>query len=159
MRPFDSRRQPWNPPKVTVPNQRFWIKTKKGEAELAVRYLPSTGPQNCHFARANAFCFVKRTYSVNFSESRQARSGTSYSKERAMHHESNNEPGKIVPFPRKRSPRLTMEMADEIRSLARIGMMQHDIAAQVGVNQGRVSEVLTGKRFPPREPDLFDNAS
>lgn len=76
-----------------------------------------------------------------------------------MHHESNNETGKIVPFPRKRSPRLTREMADKIRSLARIGMMQHDIAAQVGVNQGRVSEVLTGKRFPPHEPDLFDTAS
>jgi predicted XRE-type DNA-binding protein len=38
-------------------------------------------------------------------------------------------------------------------------MMQHDIAAQVGVNQGRVCEVLTGKRFPPLSRDLFDTAS
>lgn len=76
-----------------------------------------------------------------------------------MSHDRYIETTNILPFPRKRSPRLTMEMADKIRILARIGMMQHDIAAQVGVNQGRVSEVLTGKRFPPREPDLFDTAS
>jgi hypothetical protein len=71
-----------------------------------------------------------------------------------MAHEDN-----ILPFPRKRSPRLTQSMADHIRQLRRTGMMQHDIAAHVGVNQGRISEVLTGKRFPPQTPDLFDHAS
>lgn len=71
-----------------------------------------------------------------------------------MAHEDN-----IVPFPRKKSPHLTQQMADEIRRLRRVGMMQHDIAAHIGVNQGRVSEVLTGKRFPPHTPDLFDHAS
>lgn len=71
-----------------------------------------------------------------------------------MAHEEN-----VVPFPRKHSPRLTPAMADQIRRLRRTGMMQHDIAAHIGVNQGRVSEVLSGKRFPPQTPDLFDHAS
>lgn len=62
----------------------------------------------------------------------------------------------IVSFPRKRSPRLSKAMADRIRSLRRLGMMQHDIAAKIGVNQGRVSEVLTGKRFAQQPADLFD---
>jgi hypothetical protein len=53
-------------------------------------------------------------------------------------------------FPNGRSPKLTQEMADEMRRLRNAGMMQHDIAARFGVNQGRVSEVLSGKRFPPR---------
>ena len=37
------------------------------------------------------------------------------------------------------SPKLTQEMADEIRRLRNLGMMQHHIAAYFGVNQGRVS--------------------
>ena len=65
----------------------------------------------------------------------------------------------VIPFPRKRSPRLTQSMADKIRRLRRSGMMQHDIAAHLGTNQGRVSEILSGKRFPPQTPDLFDHAS
>ena len=56
---------------------------------------------------------------------------------------------KIVPFPRRRkSPPLTHEMAAHIRRLYRLGMMQHDIAAHYRINQGRVSEVVNGKRFP-----------
>ena len=62
----------------------------------------------------------------------------------------------VVPFPRRHSPNLTEEMAEEIRKFRRLGMMQHDIAAYLKVNQGRVSEVLTGKRFPPKAPELFD---
>ena len=58
-------------------------------------------------------------------------------------------PPKIIPFPRRRkSPTLTQEMADKIRWLHRHGMMQHDIAAHYRINQGRVSEVVNGKRFP-----------
>ena len=55
----------------------------------------------------------------------------------------------IVPFPRRRrSPSVTPEMARNIRWLYRHGMMQHDIAAHYQINQGRVSEVVNGKRFP-----------
>jgi predicted XRE-type DNA-binding protein len=39
-------------------------------------------------------------------------------------------------------------MAAEIRRLASTGTLaQHQIAAVLGINQGRVSEVLSGKRF------------
>lgn len=62
----------------------------------------------------------------------------------------------IVPFPRKSSPRLTAAMAAEIRALRKLGYLQHDIAAKLKINQGRVSEVLSGKRFPPPGPTLFD---
>lgn len=42
-----------------------------------------------------------------------------------------------------------------LRRLA-IGEFQHDIAADLGINQGRVSEVNTGKRKPDRnQPTLF----
>ena len=55
----------------------------------------------------------------------------------------------IIPFPRRRrSPSVTEEMAHRIRWLYRHGMMQHDIAAHYRINQGRVSEVVNGKRFP-----------
>jgi predicted XRE-type DNA-binding protein len=43
---------------------------------------------------------------------------------------------------------MTEEMARHIRKLYRLGMMQHDIAAHYRINQGRVSEVVNGKRFP-----------
>jgi hypothetical protein len=56
---------------------------------------------------------------------------------------------RIIPFPRRRrSPPVTLEMAQHIRKLYRLGMMQHDIAAHYRINQGRVSEVVNGKRFP-----------
>jgi transcriptional regulator with XRE-family HTH domain len=55
---------------------------------------------------------------------------------------------------------MTQELADEIRRIKREeGLFNHEIAARLGVNQGRISEVLTGKRFPERKPlqkDLFD---
>ena len=53
--------------------------------------------------------------------------------------------------PTKRgSPRLTAEMADLIRKLViDEGLMQHEAAARLGINQGRVSEVINGHRFPP----------
>lgn len=65
-------------------------------------------------------------------------------------------------FPkRKKSPVVTPEMAAEIKALLRSGTMsQHDIAARYRINQGRVSEIKTGLKFPGVEPaqlDLFLN--
>lgn len=42
--------------------------------------------------------------------------------------------------------KLTDETIREIWRLLRDGWYQHDIAATLGLNQGRVSEVKTGKR-------------
>lgn len=58
------------------------------------------------------------------------------------------------------SPPVTEQMAAEIRYLKRTkGLFNHQIAALYGINQGRVSEVLTGKTFPsvpPAQRSLFD---
>lgn len=44
--------------------------------------------------------------------------------------------------------RMTATIAARIKKLAATTeLFQHEIAALVGVNQGRVSEVLRGKRF------------
>lgn len=42
--------------------------------------------------------------------------------------------------------KLTDDTIHAIWARLRIGDMQHDIAADLGINQGRVSEVNTGKR-------------
>lgn len=45
-----------------------------------------------------------------------------------------------------------------IRERLRRGDFQHDIAADYGLNQGRISEINTGRRFeepPKHQPDLF----
>lgn len=48
-----------------------------------------------------------------------------------------------------RGPRLTAEIAARIKHLwATTDLKQHEIAARFGINQGRVSEVLSGKRSP-----------
>jgi hypothetical protein len=39
----------------------------------------------------------------------------------------------------------------EIRRRLAAGELQHDIAADLGINQGRVSEVNTGKRRPAND--------
>ena len=60
---------------------------------------------------------------------------------------------------RKPSPPVTVELAAEIRRLRAVGLYQHQIAAVLGLNQGRISEVLTGKTHPPEppaEPSLFN---
>lgn len=50
---------------------------------------------------------------------------------------------------RKPSPSVTAEMAAQIRYLKKVkGLYNHQIAAHFGINQGRVSEVMTGKRHP-----------
>lgn len=58
------------------------------------------------------------------------------------------------------SPSITAEMAGKIRYLKNTkGLYNHQIAAIFGINQGRVSEVLTGKTFPnvpPAQGDLFE---
>lgn len=45
------------------------------------------------------------------------------------------------------SPPVTAEMAARIKALLRRGIHQHQIAARFGINQGRVSEIKTGKRY------------
>lgn len=53
---------------------------------------------------------------------------------------------------RSRTP-LTKELAAKIKRLALdTKLLQHEIAAQLGINQGRVSEVLNGKRFADIPP-------
>ena len=56
----------------------------------------------------------------------------------------------VTPTPRAR---LTAELAAQIKKLATTtSFFQHEIAAALGLNQGRVSEVLSGKRFPSVPP-------
>ena len=66
---------------------------------------------------------------------------------------------RILHMQRKSSPPVTPAMAAEIRYLRKQkGLYSHQIAALFGINQGRVSEVLTGKRFPnvpPAQGSLF----
>jgi predicted XRE-type DNA-binding protein len=53
----------------------------------------------------------------------------------------------------RRTPPLTAELAARIKRLALDGgLLQHQIAAILNLNQGRVSEVLTGKRFADVPP-------
>ncbi len=54
---------------------------------------------------------------------------------------------------RKASPPVTPEMAAHIRYLVKSqGLYQHQAAALVGVNPGRVSEVMNGHRYPDVPP-------
>lgn len=54
---------------------------------------------------------------------------------------------------RKPSPPVTAAMAAHIRFLVRKqGLYQHQAAALVGVNPGRVNEVMKGHRFPEEPP-------
>ena len=60
----------------------------------------------------------------------------------------------------KPSKRVTLPMAREFIRLKKAGWLQSRIAAEFDVNQGRVSEVITGQKFPeaqlPEPPTLFD---
>jgi predicted XRE-type DNA-binding protein len=47
----------------------------------------------------------------------------------------------------KVSPVVTPEMAAKIKHYLITDMAQHDIAAMFKINQGRVSEIKTGKKF------------
>ncbi|WP_162558906.1 XRE family transcriptional regulator [Sphingorhabdus sp. EL138] len=54
---------------------------------------------------------------------------------------------------RKSSKPVTSEMAAHVRYLIKTkGLYQHQVAALFGVNQGRVSEIMQGKRFPDVPP-------
>jgi hypothetical protein len=46
------------------------------------------------------------------------------------------------------SPQLAFDDAVVIHKRLRAGEYQHHIAADYGVNQGRISEIKTGKRHP-----------
>jgi hypothetical protein len=51
------------------------------------------------------------------------------------------------------SPPITAETASIIkRALISTDLLQHQIASIIGVNQGRISEVKTGKVFPQVPP-------
>lgn len=60
-------------------------------------------------------------------------------------------------MPTKPTPPLTEDLASKAITLVRhFGLKQHQAAAILGLNQGRISEVLTGKRFAgvaPFPPD------
>lgn len=59
---------------------------------------------------------------------------------------------------RRNSPPITPQMAAKIKYLVgQIGLFQHQVAAMLGINQGRVSEVMNGKRHPDVGPQAsFD---
>lgn len=62
------------------------------------------------------------------------------------------------PRPEKRKrAKLNDQTIYEIRRRLRQGQYQHDIAADLGINQGRVSEVKTGKRRPANDNEAQDN--
>lgn len=60
----------------------------------------------------------------------------------------------IIPFPRRRRSRrvanpMTEDIASKIKTLVFIkGLAQQTVAAMLNVNQGRVSEVVNGHKFP-----------
>lgn len=60
----------------------------------------------------------------------------------------------------KPSNRVTLRMAREFIRLKNAGWLQSRIAAEFDVNQGRVSEVINGLKWPeahlPEPPTLFD---
>lgn len=56
--------------------------------------------------------------------------------------------------PRQASTPITPEIAAKIKALAIKGLYQHDIASEIGCNQGRVSEVMSGKKFPEIAPEV-----
>ena len=54
---------------------------------------------------------------------------------------------------------MTPELAAKAKALVELGYHQHQAAALLGINQGRVSEVMTGKRFKlirPFRPDQLE---
>jgi hypothetical protein len=60
---------------------------------------------------------------------------------------------KVVPFRRRRrapncSNPMTVEIASKAKTMViRLGMAQHFVAAKLGVNPARISEVIHGHRF------------
>lgn len=50
------------------------------------------------------------------------------------------------------SPRMNPELAAKIKALLNEGLQQHQVAAILKINQGRVSEVNTGKIYETVKP-------
>ncbi|KAF0136688.1 MAG: hypothetical protein FD139_747 [Methylocystaceae bacterium] len=59
----------------------------------------------------------------------------------------------VVPFPRRRraqrcSKPMTIDIASKAKTMViQLGMAQHEAAAKLGVNPGRVCEVVNGYKF------------
>jgi predicted XRE-type DNA-binding protein len=59
----------------------------------------------------------------------------------------------VPPKPGK-TPSMTAELAAHAKYLVQeAGLLQHQAAAVLGVNQGRISEVMTGKSWPDIPPN------
>ena len=57
------------------------------------------------------------------------------------------------PFKRRKSKPITPVKAAIVKFLIlKLGLYQHQVAALLGVNQGRISEIMTGKRFSKIKP-------
>ncbi len=57
------------------------------------------------------------------------------------------------PFKRRKSKTITLVKAAIVKFLVgKLGLYQHQAAALIGVNQGRISEIMTGKKFPRIKP-------
>jgi predicted XRE-type DNA-binding protein len=54
----------------------------------------------------------------------------------------------------ERQTEMTEEIAKQIKQIALVNpnLYQHQIAAMLGINQGRVSEVLNGKKYSHVQP-------
>ena len=50
------------------------------------------------------------------------------------------------------SPRMNPELAAQIKALLKKGYQQHQVAAILKINQGRISEVNTGKIYADTKP-------
>ena len=56
-------------------------------------------------------------------------------------------------MPIKQTPPMSAELASKAITLVKIfGLKQHQAAAVLGLNQGRISEVLNGKSYPTAKP-------
>ncbi len=63
-------------------------------------------------------------------------------------------------MPVKPTPPMTAELAVKALTLVKVcGLKQHQAAAILGLNQGRISEVITGKRYPGAKPMPPDQLS
>ena len=54
--------------------------------------------------------------------------------------------------PIKPTPPMTVDLASKALTLVKMGLKQHQAAALLGVNEGRISEVVNGKTFPGAKP-------
>ena len=63
-------------------------------------------------------------------------------------------------MPIKPTPPMTAELASKAITLVKVmGLKQHQAAAILGLNQGRISEVITGKRYSRAAPCPTDQLS